>query len=65
MNGEPKCHNSESIIIKIAAIVVHSHVCEYISVTRFVSPPASAKTRWKQTMRAPCGERMQRGWPGY
>lgn len=31
MNGELKCHNSESIIIKIVAIVPHSHVCEYVS----------------------------------
>lgn len=37
MNGELKCHNSESIIIKIAAIVVHSYVCEYISVLQFLS----------------------------
>ena len=37
MSRELKCHNSESIIIKIAAIVVHSHVCEYVSVSRFLS----------------------------
>lgn len=37
MNGELKCHNSESIIIKIATIVVHSYVCEYISIFQFLS----------------------------
>ncbi len=52
MNGELKCHNSENIIIKIATIVVHSYVCEYIKYFPISShrfPPASAKTQKKQT----------------
>lgn len=40
MNGELKCHNSESIIIKIAAVVVHSRVCECVSASQFLSAVA-------------------------
>lgn len=34
MNGELQCHKSESVIIKIATIVVHSYICECISVSQ-------------------------------
>lgn len=36
MNGELKCHNSESIIIKIATIVPRSYICEYVSISPFL-----------------------------
>ena len=43
MNGELKCHNSESIVIEIGAIVVHAYVCA----SQFLC--IAAEARGKQT----------------